>query len=60
MQKHFLSLLCQIEQERAKVLEMIGKSSSQTGIAGILQVDLSIVSRDVFYLRQQTSYQKIY
>ena len=35
------------------MLEMISKGNSQTEIAGILQVDLSIVSRDVSYLRQQ-------
>lgn len=43
----------QVEWRRAKVLEMISKGNSQTEIAGILQVDLSIISRDVFYLRQQ-------
>ncbi len=32
---------------------MISKGNSQTEIAGILQVDLSIISRDVSYLRQQ-------
>jgi hypothetical protein len=32
---------------------MISKSNSQTEIAGILQVDLSITSRDVSYIRQQ-------
>ena len=43
----------QVEWRRAKVLEMISKGDSQTEIAGILRVDLSIVSRDVSFLRQQ-------
>lgn len=43
----------QVEWRRAKVLELISKGNSQTEVAGILQVDLSIVSRDVSYLRQQ-------
>jgi predicted transcriptional regulator len=38
---------------KSKVLEMISKGNSQTEIAGILKVDLSIVSRDVSHLRQQ-------
>jgi predicted transcriptional regulator len=48
-----MSTKMQVEWRRAKVLEMISKGNSQTEIAGILQVDLSIVSRDVSYLRQQ-------
>jgi hypothetical protein len=32
---------------------MLSKGNSQTEIAGILQVDLSIISRDVSYLWQQ-------
>ena len=48
-----MSTKTQVEWRRAKVLEMISKGNSQTEIAGILQVDLSIISRDVFYLRQQ-------
>ncbi len=39
--------------KRAKVLEIISKGRSQTEIAGTLQVDLSIISRDVSYLMQQ-------
>jgi predicted transcriptional regulator len=35
------------------VLEMISKGNSQTEIAGILELDLSIISRDVSYIRQQ-------
>jgi hypothetical protein len=48
-----MSTKTQVEWRRAKVLEMLSKGNSQTEIAGILQVDLSIVSRDVSYLRQQ-------
>jgi hypothetical protein len=48
-----MSTKTQAEWRRAKVLETISKGNSQTEIAGILQVDLSIISRDVFYLRQQ-------
>jgi predicted transcriptional regulator len=48
-----MSTKMQVEWRRAKVLEMISKGNSQTEIAGILQVDLSIVSRDVSYIRQQ-------
>jgi predicted transcriptional regulator len=32
---------------------MISKGNSQTEIAGILEVDLSIISRDISYIRQQ-------
>ena len=48
-----MSTKTQVEWRRTKVLEMISKGYSQAEIAGILQVDLSIVSRDVSYLRQQ-------
>jgi predicted transcriptional regulator len=48
-----MSTKTQVEWRRARVLEMISKGNSQTEVAGILQVDLSIVSRDVSYLRQQ-------
>jgi hypothetical protein len=46
----------QVEWRRAKVLEMISKGNSQTEIAGFLQVDLSIITRDVSYLRQQAKH----
>ena len=42
-----MSTKTQVEWRRPKVLEMISKGNSQTEIAGILQVDLSIISRDV-------------
>ena len=51
-----MSTKTQVEWRRAKVLEMISKGNSQTEIAGILQVDLSIISRDVSYLRQQAKH----
>ena len=43
----------QVEWRRAKVLELTSKGNSQTEISGILRVDLSIISRDISYLRQQ-------
>jgi hypothetical protein len=43
-----------IEWRRAKVMELLSKGeSNQSEIARILQVDKSIVCRDVAYLRQQ-------
>ena len=44
----------QVEWRRAKVLELTSKGNSQTEIAKTLQVDLSIISRDISYLRQQS------
>jgi DNA-binding transcriptional regulator LsrR (DeoR family) len=44
----------QVERRRAKVLELMSKGeTNQSEIARILQVDRSIVCRDVAYLRQQ-------
>jgi DNA-binding transcriptional regulator LsrR (DeoR family) len=44
----------QVEWRRAKVLELMSKGkTNQSEIARILQVDRSIVCRDVAYLRQQ-------
>ena len=43
----------QVEWRRTKVLELLSKGDSQSDIAKTLQVDLSIISRDVFFLRQQ-------
>jgi transcriptional regulator len=44
----------QIEWRRAKVMELLSKGeSNQSEIARILQVDKSIVCRDMTYLRQQ-------
>ena len=43
----------QVEWRRAKVLELLSKGDSQSEIAKTLQVDLSIISRDLYFLRQQ-------
>jgi hypothetical protein len=43
----------QVEWRRAKVLELLSKGDSQSEIAKTLQVDISIISRDVYFLRQQ-------
>jgi hypothetical protein len=43
-----------IEWRRTKVMELLSKGeSNQSEIARILQVDKSIISRDIAYLRQQ-------
>ena len=44
----------QVEWRRNKVLELLSKGNSQTDISNALQVDLSIISRDVSYLREQS------
>jgi hypothetical protein len=49
-----MSTKMQVDWRRTKVLEMLSKGDSQFEIARILQVDLSIISRDVYYLRQQS------
>jgi hypothetical protein len=49
-----MSTKMQVEWRRAKVLELNSKGNSQTEIAGILKVDLSIISRDISYLRHQS------
>ena len=43
----------QVEWRRTKVLELLSKGDSQSDIAKTLQVDLSVISRDVYFLRQQ-------
>ena len=43
----------QVEWRRNKVLELLSKGDNQSEIAKVLQVDLSIISRDVYFLRQQ-------
>src|SRR5919198_923131 len=43
----------QVEWRRTKVLELLSKGDSQSEIAKTLQVDLSIINRDVYFLRQQ-------
>jgi hypothetical protein len=43
-----------IEWRRAKVMELLSKGeSNQSEIARVLQVDKSIMCRDIAYLRQQ-------
>jgi hypothetical protein len=45
----------QIEWRRAKVMEMLSKGeNNQAEIARILQVDKSIICRDIAYLKQQS------
>src|ERR671927_353205 len=48
-----MSTKMQVDWRRAKVLELLSKGDSQSEIAKTLQVDLSIISRDVYFLRQQ-------
>jgi hypothetical protein len=48
-----MSTKTQVEWRRTKVLELLSKGDSQSDIAKTLQVDLSIISRDIFHLRQQ-------
>jgi hypothetical protein len=43
----------QVEWRRTKVLELLSKGDSQSDIAKVLRVDLPIISRDVYFLRQQ-------
>ena len=45
--------LQQIEWRRDRVLELSSQGFSQSDIATVLQVDKSIISRDVAYLRHQ-------
>jgi hypothetical protein len=51
-----MSTKMQVEWRRTKVLELLSKGDSQSDIAKTLQVDLSIISRDVYYLRQQAKH----
>jgi DNA-binding NarL/FixJ family response regulator len=44
----------QVQWRRAKVLEMSSQGYSQIEIATHLQVDETIISKDVAHLRQQT------
>jgi hypothetical protein len=45
----------QIDWRRAKVLELSSQGHSQIEIATSLQIDKSVVSRDMLYLKQQAS-----
>jgi hypothetical protein len=49
-----MSTKMQVEWRRTKVLELLSKGDSQSDIAKTLQVDLFIISRDVYFLSQQT------
>jgi hypothetical protein len=54
MQQMSTKMQQQIEWRRAKVMELLSKGeSNQSEIARILQVDKSIICRDIAYLRQQ-------
>jgi transcriptional regulator len=44
----------QIEWRRNQVLDLLSKGFTQSHIAIVLKIDKSVVSRDVFYLRQQS------
>src|SRR5919199_5189070 len=48
-----MSTKMQVDWRRAKVLELLSKGDSQSEIAKALQVDISIITRDVYFLRQQ-------
>src|SRR5438876_2039771 len=48
-----MSTKMQVEWRRAKVLELLSMGNSQTEIANTLQIDLSTISRDTSFLRQQ-------
>jgi|SRR5215217_3527061 hypothetical protein len=48
-----MSTKMQVEWRRTKVLELLSKGGSQSDIAKTLQVDLSIIGRDVYFLSQQ-------
>ena len=46
-----------VEWRRAKVMELLSKGeSNQSEIARILQVDKSIICRDISHLRQQAKH----
>src|ERR671932_66316 len=51
-----MSTKMQVEWRRTKVLELLSKGDSQSEIAKTLQVDLSVISRDVYFLRQQAKH----
>ena len=54
MQQMSTKMQHQIEWRRAKVMELLSKGeSNQSEIARILQVDKSIICRDISYLRNQ-------
>jgi transcriptional regulator len=48
----------QVEWRRTKVLELLSKGDSQSDIAKTLQVDLSIISRDVIFSKAAGAMEK--
>jgi transposase len=48
-----MSTKMQVAWRRTKVVELLSKGDSQFNIAKMLQVDLSIISRDVYFRRHQ-------
>lgn len=46
----------QIEWRRSQVMELSSKGHNQSEIAKILQVDKSIISRDISFLREQSKH----
>jgi Trp operon repressor len=55
MQQMSTKMQHQIEWRRAKIMELLSKGeNNQSEIARILQVDKSIICRDIAYLRQQS------
>jgi len=46
----------QVEWRRSEVLELSSKGHNQSEIAKILQVDKSIISRDISFLREQSKH----
>ena len=52
--QHLNSKIQQIEWRRSQVLELSSKGYSQSEIARTLQIDRSIISRDVAILREQS------
>jgi DNA-binding NarL/FixJ family response regulator len=56
-----MSTKMQVEWRRNKVLELLSKGDSQSDIAKVLQVDLSIIKRRIFSKATgQTQHQKIH
>src|ERR687884_2292249 len=57
MQQMSTKLQQQVEWHRAKVMELLSKGeNNQSEIARVIQVDKSIVCRDIAYLRQQSKH----
>ena len=50
------SRMQQVEWRRSEVLELSSKGHNQSEIAKILQVDKSIISRDISFLREQSKH----